>query len=184
MEIKGVAVKTIPLFVKTKYANRYEEWLNSLSDSSKKIIANTILDSALYDIEDAAIFPTKSICKLFFNNNDKGAWELGRFSVDVGIKGIYKIFFNIFSINTLISKGSRIMSSYYNGCETEVKKLGNGSAYMRIIKFGKPNHLIELRIGGWIERAMELCGGKNIKIEIVKSLTRGDNVTEYQFNWS
>jgi len=43
-----------------------------------------------------------------------------------------------------------------------------------------PSHTIELRISGWRERALELCGSKNVKVTITKSLRKGDNLTEYK----
>lgn len=38
MEIKGTAVKNTQEFVKTKYPDRYDEWLQSLPEASQKYI--------------------------------------------------------------------------------------------------------------------------------------------------
>lgn len=57
-------------------------------------------------------------------------------------------------------------------------------SFLHIIKFGEPNYLVEQRIGGWIEKAFEICGCKNVKVSITKSLTKGDEITEYKATWS
>jgi len=43
--------------------------------------------------------------------------------------------------------------------------------------------LLELGTGGFIEGALEICGCKFIKIEIKKSLAKGDNCIEYVGTW-
>jgi hypothetical protein len=35
-----------------------------------------------------------------------------------------------------------------------------------------PEKVIEYRIGGWIEKALEISGNKDINVEITKSMTR------------
>jgi hypothetical protein len=89
MDVKGVAVKSIQLFVEKKYSDRYNEWLNSLSEKSKLIFNGRIIDGAWYDMYDAVVEPTDKICKLFYNGSERGAWESGRYSAEVGLKGIY-----------------------------------------------------------------------------------------------
>jgi hypothetical protein len=34
-----------------------------------------------------------------------------------------------------------------------------------------------------MEKALEICGIKNITIDKVKSIAKGDNITQYVVNW-
>jgi hypothetical protein len=43
---------------------------------------------------------------------------------------------------------------------------------------------VEARIAGWMQRALEINGCKNIIVKMPKSLTKGDPVTEYLVNWN
>jgi len=183
MEIKGVAVKSTQAFVEEKYPEKYNDWLDSLSEKSKYIMSGRIIDGAWYDLEDAAIEPIQKICDLFYNGSDKGAWETGRFAAEYALKGIYSLFIRILSPQFLISRAGRIMTTYYRSCEIKAAETGKGKAYLHIVKFDEPRYIIELRIGGWLERALEQCGCKNVKLEITKSLTKGDNLTEYKGIW-
>ena len=183
MEIKGVAVKSIQSFVEEKHPDKYKDWLNSLSEKSKYIMSGRIIDGAWYSMKDAAVEPTERICDLFFYGSDKGAREAGRLSAERGLKGIYSLFIRILSPQFLISRASRVMTTYYRPSDVNSGEVYHCEGYMHIVKFGEPNHIIELRIGGWIERALELCGCKNVKVKITKSLTKGDNLTEYKGSW-
>lgn len=183
MEVKGVAVKSIQLFVEKKHSDRYNEWLNSLSEKSKLIFNGRIIDGAWYDMHDAVVEPTDKICKLFYNGSERGAWESGKFSAEIGLKGIYSFFIKVLSPEFLISRASNIISTYWRPCEIKAGKTDKNIAFLHIIKFDEPNNLVEQRIGGWIEKAFEICGCKNLNISITKSLAKGDELTEYKSIW-
>jgi hypothetical protein len=44
--------------------------------------------------------------------------------------------------------------------------------------------VVENRIGGWIERGLEVQGISNPQVSILKSMARGDKVTEISIKWS
>ncbi len=183
MEVKGTAVESIPIFVKKKFSDRFEEWLNSLSETSQKIMREKILPSSWYPLREAIIIPTQKICELFYKSVDEGAWEAGRFSADYALHGIYKWFVKIGSPGFIISRASTIFSTYYKPSEMKPVENFPKRAVVHITHFPEPNRLIELRIGGWIERALEISGCKDLKVEITKSLTKGDPVTEFVMEW-
>ena len=184
MEIKGSAVKSIIQFVKNNYNSQYNEWLNSLSDDSKKVMKNPVLSSSWYPIETAFIEPTENLGQMFFNNPEKGAWISGNYSAEMALKGVYRIFIKASSPNFILKRAAKVFSTYYRPCEMKVKNPGEKSAILQITKFETPNVVVEHRIGGWIEKAMELSGCKNIKLEITKSMSKGDDITEFFANWN
>ena len=54
---------------------------------------------------------------------------------------------------------------------------------MRISHFPELDKTTEFRICGWIERSLEISGSKNVKVEITKSLTNFQPVSEYELRW-
>lgn len=184
MEIKGPAVKSIQDFVKQKYPERYKEWIDSLSENSKKIMKNPVYSTGWYPMNEAAIEPTEKIGELFFNSIVKGAWNTGRHSAETTLKGVYRIFVKAASPAYIISKTSKIFTTYYRPSEIRVVESSNKHVILHIIKFEQPSSTIENRIGGWIEAALELSGCKDIKVFITKSLTKSDSHTEYSIRWS
>jgi hypothetical protein len=183
MEIKGSAIKSIREYVEKLYPHRFDEWIESLPEESKDIFTNPIDPTNWYPIDSAAIIPTQKIGTLIFNSAEKGAWELGRYSADTGLHGIYRVFVRVLHPAYLIQRASRILSTFYRASKMEVIEQSSNSVILHITEFGTPHVIIEKRIGGWIERAMEITRCKDINIQIPKSMAKGDPITEYKISW-
>lgn len=185
MEIKGSAVKSIVDFIKKNHPDRYQDWLNTLPEGSKRIFIEPVLPSKWYPMNESAVIPTRHLAELFFNNDEeKGAWESGRYSAEMALTGIYKFFIRAASPFFIISKASRILSTYYQPSEIVVVEKGDNWVNVNITRFEEPNAIIECRICGWIERALEISGAKNVKIDVRKSMAKGDDVTELYMSWN
>lgn len=184
MEIKGTAVKSIPEYVKRNHTSKYADWIRSLPQASQ-LIANGVSSASWYSMNDAAVEPSKKVGELFFNNDlKKGAWELGRFSADIALHGIYKLYVKFSSPGHIISRASRIFSAYYRPSQMETTEQKSNSVKLIMTQFDQPNDLIEYRIGGWIERALEISGCNGIDVKITESLAKGNNKTVFECNWN
>lgn len=184
MEVKGSSVGSIPEFVKAKYGDRFDEWLDALSEESKKIMKAPIIPAiSWYPIQPALIEPTEKICELFFHNHEMGAWEAGRFSAEKGLTGVYKMFVKLGSPKSIIRRAATIFSSYYKPSKMEIAKEGEKSVVLHIKEFAELERLVELRICGWIERALEISGTTSVHVELTKSLTKQDPVSEIMIGW-
>jgi hypothetical protein len=114
MEIKGTAVRSIPEFVQKQYAVRYDEWINELPESSKRIMNSIIYTSNWYPLNEGLKIPMKIISKLFFKGDDMlTARTMGRFSADVALSGIYKFFIQFGSPKYIIERGGRVFATYF-----------------------------------------------------------------------
>jgi hypothetical protein len=183
MEVKGTAVRPTPLFVRQRFKDRFDEWLDGLSEISRKIMSDKISTEAWYDLDQAMIEPTRKICDLFFGGASKGAWEVGRFSADYSLWGLYRLFVKIGSPLHLIEKATQVFSTYYRPSRMEISERGRNHAVARILEFSEPNLLVEMRIGGWIERALEISGCTDVQSDITHSLARGDPYTQFISEW-
>ena len=184
MQIKGTAVKSIKDFVEKQYPNGYKNWIQSLSEESKKIFVSLIDVSQWYPIQYAAIEPTITIGKLFYDGNvNKAAYEMGRFGAQIALTGVYKVFVMIASPAYLIERASRIMTSYYQPSSIVVKEKQAKLCIVHIDKLPDKNPIIEMRIAGWISKAFEVTGCRDVKVETPKSLSKGDAYTEIVIKW-
>jgi hypothetical protein len=100
------------------------------------------------------------------------------------LTGIYKFFVKASSPSFIISLGGKILSTYYRPCEMKVVSSSNNTTIMHIIKFPGINVIIENRIAGWVQKALEISGCKNVNLLITQSLTRGNPVTEFKISYS
>ena len=83
----------------------------------------------------------------------------------------------------IIDRAGRVLQAYYEPSEIKVVGRADKTVTLHLVKFPKPHKVIEYRLAGWMERALEISGCKNIKIEIPKSLTKGDLVSEFKITW-
>ena len=183
MEIKGSAVKSIPEFIKKNHPDKYNGWLSSLPEESRTIFQETVLPANWYSLKDAGIIPTEKLGELLYNDAMKGAWNCGRFSAEVALTGLYKFFIKAASPFFIISKASKIFSTYYQPSVMEVTDKGNDWVILQISRFDEPHPVIENRIAGWIEKAMQIHGVSSVTVDFSKSMTRGDEVTEIRVTW-
>jgi hypothetical protein len=184
MEIKGTAVRSIPDFVQKHFAVRYDEWLEALPESSRKIMSGLIYTSKWYPLNEGLTIPMKIISKLFYSGEDvKTARTMGRFSADIALTGIYKFFIQFGSPKYIIERGGRVFATYFQPTEVAVLNVIKNKCLMHITRFPEPDDIIEQNISGWIERALEISGCKNVNVVVTKSLTRNDNLTELSISW-
>lgn len=183
MQIKGSAVKSIPDFLRKFHPDKYIDWINSLPEESKKIFDVPVIPSNWYELKDAAIIPTEILGRMLYNDDDKGAWQCGRYSAESALTGIYKFFIKAATPSFIIDRAGRVFSTYYQPCRMEVVEKAADWVRLQIKDMDEPSKVIEQRIGGWMERAIEIHGVSFVTVEIVKSMVNGDPYTEYMVKW-
>ncbi len=183
MTVKGTGPLSLFAFVKARFPDRIQEWVDALPPASKKIYSGTILAFEMYTLYDALIVPTEKVCDLFFEGNEQGAWETGRHSAVYALKGIYKIFFKLGSPQFIIDRASRVFSNYYPDGELHVAESSPGRVVLQIVKFPEPYRILENDIAGWLDGTLELLDKTGRKVEITKRMSSGDKVTEYIATW-
>jgi hypothetical protein len=184
MRVKGTAVKATPKFVQEKFGDSgFKLWIDALSPEAKKIYTDTILINSWYPMHAAYIDPHQAIINLFYGGDKMGLWELGRYAADFGLRGIYKVFVRIGSPYFLIKKTGRVFKTFYDPGEALVTVDEKGKAAMRIVDFPERTGLVETRIAGWIERALQISGCKDLYVSIPSSLTKGDSFIEISASW-
>ncbi|MDZ7604470.1 MAG: hypothetical protein U5K79_02550 [Cyclobacteriaceae bacterium] len=184
MKVKGSLLSSVQSFIKENFNTRYQEWVNALPEASKKIYTNAILASEWYPYEEGLIQPTTILARLFYNNDLKqAAWQMGDLARLSVLKGIYKVFALIATPQFIMKRGGKIISSFYDQADLCVGLERPKGVDLYVTKFPSSTIITENRIGGWVEGALEICGVKNVQIEITKSITKGDDKTVYIVNW-
>lgn len=111
------------------------------------------------------------------------AWELGRFSADTGLKGIYKVFFKMADISFIIKRAPHLWTSYYDSGTMQVLVAESNKSIIRIAGFDQPSTILCDRVLGWMERTVEMSGGKSVVMSHPACAARGDAFCEYRGEW-
>ena len=152
MQVKGIAVQSIPLFVKGMFgAKKYQQWLAHLSDAVKTTFSATIPAHAWLPLNAGIVEPVDALCALFYEGKPDGAVELGRFAAEYGLREVLKPHGGRVSPDLLMSKVDDLLSLHFQPCAMEVVDKSQKSATVRITRFDTPHPLVEHAIKGWIE---------------------------------
>jgi len=185
MKVKGTGLKTTRDFVKTNFPSKYAEWINSLSPEARRIYSTDIIDvGKWYDIKPAYYEPIDMIVRLIYRFDSKKAGdELGRYSAEVALKGIYKVFLLVASPQYLMKRAANMMKAFYDPSEIEVSESSKKQVVVKIKKFDGINRSTEYRIAGWCAKALELCNCSNVRYKFLNQLSSGNENTSIQFDW-
>jgi hypothetical protein len=184
MMIKGTGPMEMEAFIKSTFPERHQEWLNSLSATAKKAFSGGILAFQLYPLYDTLIEPAQKMCDLFYNGDVQGAWISGRHNSKYALKGVYKIFFKFGSPQFIIDRAAKVFSNYYPEGSLSVAESSPGRCILQITRFPEPHFILDNMIAGWLEGVLELLERKTRKVEITKSMAKGDAVTEFVATWT
>lgn len=84
----------------------------------------------------------------------------------------------------LLRRTSQIYQMYYDTGRRTYESLGDHKAVLRThdANLSSPNDC--LTIVGWHRKAIEMCGGKNVRVTETKCRARGADVCEYVCEWT
>jgi hypothetical protein len=184
-EVKGVIIYSITNSIVDKFGQYgLERWLRLLSPQARKVYSSKVDRDAWFPLKETLIEPMANIAQLFFEWDLKAAaWEFGRLSADVKFHGILKLLVKIPPPTTLVNKAGEYLPSYYRPCTVSVPVSEPKFCVVRISRFPEMDKTTEYRICGWMERSLEITGCKGVKVNIVKSLTNFQPVSEYELRW-
>lgn len=184
VDVKGAAVISIPIFILKKFGQAdYEKWLGSLSPEARNVYSSPINKTVWFPLKMIMTEPTAKLCELFFNNSVRGAWECGRYSAEYSLKGVYKALIRLSSPQVIIKRAGSIMESYYRPSKMDVVDTGKAHVTVQITEFTEMDTYIENRIAGWMERALEICGCRNVTVTTTQSLVAFQQYTEFKIHW-
>lgn len=184
MQVKSDAMISLPIFIVKKYGKKgYFNWLNLLSPEAKNVYTYPIRKGEWFPLRQMMIEPTQLICDLFYNQSMKGAEDCGKFSADIGLNGISKILVKLSNPKIIINKASKILPTYYRPSKLEVIEHSEKDGIVHITQFPDSDSYIEHRIAGWMGRALEISGCRNVSVNITSTLTKDDPYTEYRITW-
>jgi len=182
MKVRGSVVKTIDTFVADHHEDTYTEWLSKLKPDTISIMTQA-QNQQWYPVREAVLEPTRIMCRMFYENEKEGAWLSGKYSAKLALRGLYKVFVAVSTPSFLMKRASRVLSTFYNPSAIQV--VGNTSKsidiHLTVLPINDP--IIEYRIAGWMEGALEICGCKGLSIEMPQALSKGDTLTECLITW-
>src|ERR1035437_3813174 len=137
MEIKGTAIKSTRDFVMVNFPAKYDNWIYSLPEKTRDVYSSAMINmSGWYPMKEDYHVPMEKIIEMFYGGNTKmGAEALGRFSADLALTGIYKLFLVIATPKYLMTRATVVFSTFYLPCDVRITDSSSKSVTMQITKF-------------------------------------------------
>jgi hypothetical protein len=110
--------------------------------------------------------------------------QMGRFSADANLTTIYRLFFKVGSVQWILGRAVRLWSAHYDAGDFEVMTRGQRGAVLRMRGFPTPHRVHCLAVAGFMERSLELSGGKRPSLEEAKCRLRGDAFCQFDAGWA
>jgi len=141
------------------------------------------IDKAKWYPFDQFVELNVTIDRLFGTGDLALVRELGRRGADANLTTIYRLFYKIGSVHWILGRGVRLWSAHYDSGYTEITTRGARGAVLRVHGFATPHQAHCLSVMGWVERSVELSGGKRPIVEEAKCRTRGDDLCQIDIKW-
>ncbi|WNG59711.1 TIGR02265 family protein [Archangium gephyra] len=182
--IKGsVLITRLNLLMKQGGTGRVQQVLQRLSPADRKILEGVIMPIGWYPLElnlrlDAAIADALSP-----RDRNKAFVEMGRASAEENLNGPHHVFIRKGDPHFLLSHAPEIYRLYYAVGSRTYEKAGPRSAVLRTLGAESVTEADCLTIVGWYERAIEMSGGREVRVEQKKCRARGGVYCEYHCAW-
>lgn len=182
--IKGsVLITRINLLVKQGGMGRLQQVLQRLPPADREILEGVIMPIGWYPLAlnirlDAAIAHVLSP-----RDRDKAFVEMGRASAEEKLNGPHHVFIRKGDPHFLLSHAPEIYRLYYAVGARSYEKTGPHSAVLRTVGAESVTEADCLTIIGWYERAIEMSGGREVRIIHTKCRARGSGHCEYHCAW-
>ena len=157
--------------------------LEELSAEDRALVESGVLVSAWYPF--SLLMQISRVAHKHFGAERPDIYrELGKASAEYALTTIYKIFFKVGSPQFIISRGSALFKTYYTTGELKAVQSEKGHAVIDFVGFEEPAPEFCERLEGWMQRTVELSGGKDLRIAHLQCVNRGDAVCRFEGYWS
>ena len=110
--------------------------------------------------------------------------ELARYGADANLTTIYRLFYKVGTTHWILGRAVRLWSAHYDAGYIEVMTRGQRGAVLRLRGFPTPHRVHCLAVAGFIERAIELSGGRRPIVNEAKCRLRDDEFCQFDVGWA
>jgi uncharacterized protein (TIGR02265 family) len=158
--------------------------LASLPPADREVLTGSILTVLWYPLDlnlrlDAAIAAALSP-----DDRSRVFLELGRASAEQNLTTVHRAYVRDGDPHFLLSNAPLVYAAYYAAGRRTYQKLGEKAAVLRTFDAETISATDCLTVVGWHRRAIELCGGHDVKVEETQCRARGAPHCEYRCEWS
>ena len=182
MRVKGSVLKSRTLFASARGPESLKQYLAALSPETRKHAENGFLVSSWYPME--MFTEMNTVADRVFGHGDLAlCLELGRYGCDATLNSLYRMFIRLGSVSYIIKRAAQAWKTHYDGGELVVVEETDHSVTLEIRSVDTPHPSLCLAVRGWIARAGELSGARNVQSHEEKCVLHGAPACSIHLTW-
>ena len=183
--IKGGVIKARLDFVRARAGEAgLEEVLRRLPRQDQEVLRGWILPITWFPLDLNLRLDDAIAAVLSPGDRDRIFLEMGRASADSNLGGPQRPYLREGEPHFLLRATPQIYSAYYRVGRRTYDRTGENAAVLRTYDAQNVTRTDCLTVVGWYQRAIELSGGKAVRVTETHCRTRGDPHCEYHCEWT
>ncbi|MCP4653618.1 MAG: hypothetical protein GY858_09605 [Candidatus Omnitrophica bacterium] len=185
MQIKAVRINLSIGWVKENFGDAgFSKILNAVSEEDQRILSSKFIPVTTWVSFDTYMHLLAAIVSELGSGDESILMRLSADCTKKELRGVYSIFIKLGSPEFIIKRAASMFEKYFSFGEVAVTNLGHKNIMLRFCGFEKQHRLIEVATFSFCKVALELTGGKNPDVKLVKSLADGTGYFELACTWS
>jgi hypothetical protein len=182
VQIKGSAVFDMIRSVKTREGEEgFRALVSFVDEPFRAMFLGGIFDAAWYPLDAYVAFLAAT---LKYSGDDEKVL-IGRTEavIEKQLQGIYRVFVRLRSPESIIKRIVTIHRTYFTGASVGFDLPAPGHAIVKYGGFEKHHRLLEYVIIGFYNKALELCGAKQVQVMVTVPMAKGAGLCELTMTW-
>lgn len=186
--IKGSVLKSRLAFVEQKLGKvGVARIVAKLKKEDREILEGILLPAGWYPFDTSERLTVAIAHELESALGEKGDdvyRELGRQSAEMNLSASQRVYVRERDPHGLLKAAASIYRLYYASGERTYERVADTKAVLRTMGSETFSREDCLTIIGWHDRAITMCGGKDVRVSQPKCRVRGDDCCEYVCEWT
>jgi hypothetical protein len=182
VEVKGSAITARVRWIRENHGEgAWRQLRGSLSEAHRDLLEGKVLPHAW--VPFSLFVELNERADEAFGEGDLALCRvMGRYSADVNLPTLYRIFYRLGSPSFILKKAARLWDVHYSSGRLVVEETADG-AHLSIEGFEDPHRAHCLSVMGWAERSVELSGGRLVSVREISCRAVDAQTCEMEATW-
>jgi len=180
--VKGATINARLRWLREGNPAALEKALASLPAADQQVLRGQVLHISWYSLELKRRFDNAIAEVLSPGDKPRAFREMGRAAAEINLAGPHKAYVHVGDPQALLAQAPVIFRTGNELGHREYAKTGANAAVVRTFGTGPTPGECHTAMG-WFERAIEVCGGKNVRVSEKACQSRGAEYCELACEW-
>lgn len=183
--VKGTLIIARMKYLRSRGPESAERVLKRLSAADQAVLRGMLLPSTWYPADLLLRFEMTIVAILAKGDRKELFVDMGRFSAEtnLGANGVQRPYLKEGDPHYLLKNVPRMYAAQHSDGVRSYQQTGTKSAVIRTESGVEPKAEDCLTAVGWLQRAIELSGGKIVTVEETRCRAKGSDGCEYVCRW-